>query len=37
MGLGLNRGKCSGTAVGRKLLLALAGKQHPGGDNDEDQ
>jgi beta-lactamase class C len=31
-----NRGKCSATAVGRKLLLALAGKQHPGGDSDEE-
>lgn len=31
-----NRGKCSATAVGRKLLLALAGKQHPGGDNEEE-
>ncbi len=31
-----NRGKCSATAVGRKLLLALAGKQHPGGDSEEE-
>jgi hypothetical protein len=23
-----NRGKCKATAVGRKLLMALAGKQH---------
>ena len=33
-----NRGKCTATGVGRKLLLALAGKQHPGDDNaEEDQ
>ena len=31
-----NRGKCSATTVGRKLLLALAGKQHPGGDSEEE-
>lgn len=27
-----NRGKCQGTAIGRKLLLALAGKQHEPGE-----
>ncbi len=35
----MNRGKCMATAVGRKLLLALAGKPYPGGDDaaEEDQ
>jgi beta-lactamase class C len=27
-----NRGKCNATGIGRKLLLALAGKQHEDGD-----
>ena len=32
-----NRGKCNATLVGRKLLLGLGGKQHPGGDSEDDQ
>lgn len=31
-----NRGKCQATGVGRRLLLAIAGKQHTGSEADED-
>ena len=31
-----NRGKCKATAIGRRLLLALAGKEHAGDEVDEE-
>ena len=31
-----NRGKCRATGIGRRLLLALAGKEHQGGETDEE-